>query len=143
MTDVIDGEKTEETVLDTTNIGRKRKVSSSCVTMKTIIRWKSNGTVFVDDLLGFGTYATPQEIAQAEDLLIKSGTVLCTLCGTRVYANKKSVKRHQTKNRKHLNRAIEIARGAKLNLLANSTDGPRTEIITIPPKHIENPNGGM
>jgi hypothetical protein len=90
---------------------RKSFPASDGVSMKTLMRWKVTNSVCVDHLLGFCPDSTPEEHAKAEELLVKTGMLVCCLCGNQVAANKKSVKRHQTKNRKHLQAAVQMANG--------------------------------
>jgi hypothetical protein len=92
---------------------RKSFPASDGVSMKTLMRWKVTGAVNVDHLLGFSMDASPEEHNKAEELLTKTGLLICCLCGMSVSANKKSVKRHQVKNRNHLKAAADFAAGAR------------------------------
>ena len=94
----------DSVVPDVENIsGKKRKsITSGGVTPKTIYRWKMTGAVSVDQLLGYTPGAREDHTALAEELLNKTGLVVCSVCSVVVSANKKSVRRHQVKNRHHL-----------------------------------------
>lgn len=117
-----DFDDVDEGVINTSNVDqngsnysvlgkRKSFPAADGVSMKTLMRWKVTNSVCVDHLLGFCPDATPEEHAKAEELLVKTGMLVCCLCGNQVAANKKSVKRHQTKNRKHLQAAVQMANG--------------------------------
>lgn len=104
-------------------VGQKRKrekSSTSWVTMKTVFRWKQTGSVNVEHLLGCCDGTTAAELSKAQEILDTSGQLVCVLCNIPISANKKCVKRHQTKNRKHLNFLLDLANGNKVLNLANT-----------------------
>lgn len=112
--------------VDSSTHKRRRRSSPSAVTMKTVFRWKSTGDVNIDHLLGCGDVATPAEVARAEEILTNSGQLVCILCNFAISANKKCVRRHQIKNRKHLNAIVQVSNGTMVldpsSTLANISD---------------------
>lgn len=128
----------------TVEIGGKRKrdkASTSWVTMKTVFRWKQTGSVNVEHLLGCGDASTPAELARAHEILDSSGQLICVLCNIPISANKKCVKRHQTKNRKHLNFLLDLANGNKVLNLANTMAA--TANVHILGSATKSPTSGM
>jgi hypothetical protein len=103
------------TIPDESRRGRKRKsdaVSSFSVSMRTVLRWKGKEGVNVEHILGCSDSSPLEERGRCEEVLKATGQLICILCNVSVPANKKSIKRHQTKNKKHLARLAEIGQNA-------------------------------
>ena len=99
--------------LDIANAGKKRKAEGGLtnVSMKTVMRWRGKEGIDICCLLGATDTSTVEERAKAEEILNIAGQLLCILCAQSVSGNKKSVRRHQFKNAKHLTRLGEVAAG--------------------------------
>jgi hypothetical protein len=80
----------------------RRKSTTAYVTLKTIVRWRNTGAVDTEYIQGFSSSSTKDEQNQAEEMLQRTGQIVCNVCHAHVNANKKSIQRHQRKNRKHL-----------------------------------------
>ena len=93
--------------------GKKRKSEGglSNVSMKTVMRWRGKEGIDICCLLGASENSTVEERTKAEEVLNATGQLLCILCAQSVAGNKKSVRRHQFKNARHLIRLNEIAAG--------------------------------
>lgn len=98
---------------DIANVGKKRKAEGglSNVSMKTVMRWRGKEGIDICCLLGATDTSTVEERTKAEEILNIAGQLLCILCAQSVSGNKKSVRRHQFKNAKHLTRLGEVAAG--------------------------------
>lgn len=133
-----EGDRNRSSMLNATSdslepASKRRKSTTSYVTPKTLHRWKATGSVNVDDFLGFGPNSSITDTIRAEEILTNTGLLLCLVCNAQIFANKKSVKRHQTKNRKHVERAalIHHTQGGKLSLFPAVANGD----ITLPMLH--------
>jgi hypothetical protein len=107
--------------------GRKRKsdaISSFSVGMRTVLRWKGKEGVNVEHILGCSDNSPPEERLRCEEVLKTTGQLICILCNVSVPANKKSIKRHQTKNKKHLARLAEIGQNAPEIVVAKVAAAP-------------------
>ena len=91
--------------------GVKRRFSTSCLSMKTVLRWRMSGDVNLDHLYGCSESCSLDEKAKADAILKDSGQLVCIVCNTPISANKKAVRRHQTKNRNHVNYVSQLATG--------------------------------
>ena len=110
--------------------GKKRKSETGLanVSMKTVMRWRGKEGIDIDCLLGATAASTVEERTRAEDILNATGQLLCILCAQSVSGNKKSVRRHQLKNAKHLIRLNEVANGQPFP----STDAAMTIVVPLP-----------
>jgi hypothetical protein len=110
--------------------GKKRKSETGLanVSMKTVMRWRGKEGIDIDCLLGATASSTVEERTRAEDILNATGQLLCILCAQSVSGNKKSVRRHQLKNAKHLIRLNEVANGQPFP----STDAAMTIVVPMP-----------
>ena len=99
--------------LDANLSGKKRKSEGGLtnVSMKTVMRWRGKEGIDISCLLGATDTSTVEERTRAEEILNATGQLLCIICAQSVSGNKKSVRRHQFKNAKHLIRLGEIAAG--------------------------------
>ncbi len=107
-------------------VGQKRRFSTSCLSMKTVLRWRLTGDINLDHLFGCSDSFSEEEKMKAEEILIDSGQLICTLCNTPISANKKAVRRHQTKNRNHTTLLEQLMNGSHVidrntTLMAAST----------------------
>lgn len=59
---------------------RKSFPASDAVSMKTLMRWKVTQAVNVDQIMGFCCEAAPEDREKAEELLQKTGLLVCLLC---------------------------------------------------------------
>jgi len=108
--------------------GQKRRYSTSCLSMKTVARWRLTGDVNLEHLFGCSDTCSFDEKNKAEDLLRESGQLVCVLCNSAISANKKAVRRHQVKNRNHLNLLSQLVSGAHVidrNLVMTTANSPR------------------
>ena len=110
--------------------GKKRKSETGLanVSMKTVMRWRGKEGIDIDCLLGATAASTVEERTRAEDILNATGQLLCILCAQSVSGNKKSVRRHQLKNAKHLVRLNEVANGQPFP----STEAAMTIVVPLP-----------
>lgn len=110
--------------------GKKRKSETGLanVSMKTVMRWRGKEGIDIDCLLGATTASTVEERTRAEEILNATGQLLCILCAQSVSGNKKSVRRHQLKNAKHLMRLTEVSNG----LPFPTTDAAMNIVVPLP-----------
>jgi hypothetical protein len=71
------------------------------VTMTTVNRWREKGKVNLECFYGFNEGATIEEKNKAAEMLQAKGYFHCKLCDEFIKGNKKSIFRHQGRNRKH------------------------------------------
>lgn len=83
----------------------------SSVNMRTVLRWRGKDGINVDHVLGANEAATIEERARAEQVLANTGQLICILCAAAVAGNKKSIRRHQHKNKTHTLRLAELVSG--------------------------------
>lgn len=81
---------------------------SPAVSLTTILRWKAKQKVNVDCFLGFSDSSSEADKVAGTEILSKYGHFYCEWCQTYIRANKKSATRHQTRNKKHLGKAVEL-----------------------------------
>lgn len=108
--------------------GQKRRYTTSCLSMKTVARWRLTGDVNLEHLFGCSETCSYDEKCKADDLLRESGQLVCVLCNSAISANKKAVRRHQVKNRNHLNLLSQLASGAHVidrNSVMTTANSPR------------------
>lgn len=110
--------------------GKKRKSETGLanVSMKTVMRWRGKEGIDIDCLLGASATSTVEERTKAEEILNATGQLLCILCAQSVSGNKKSVRRHQLKNAKHLIRSSDVANG----LPFPTTDAAMNIVVPLP-----------
>lgn len=96
-------------------LGQKRpRFVTSCLSMKTVMRWRLTGDVNLDHIFGCSDSCTQDEKDRAEVIMRECGTVICLICQSSLSANKKAVRRHQQKNRSHLSALDLIEKGAHI-----------------------------
>ena len=126
---VLMGPFVEETAVSNLAMpGQKRRYSTSCLSMKTVARWRMTGDVNLEHLFGCSETCSYDEKTKADDLLRESGQLVCVLCNSAISANKKAVRRHQVKNRNHLNLLAQLVSGAHVidrNLVMTTASSPR------------------
>lgn len=110
--------------------GKKRKSETGLanVSMKTVMRWRGKEGIDIDCLLGATTTSTVLERTRAEEILNGTGQLLCILCAQSISGNKKSVRRHQLKNAKHLVRLNDVSNGQPFP----STDAAMNIVVPLP-----------
>lgn len=110
--------------------GKKRKSETGLanVSMKTVMRWRGKEGIDIDCLLGATSTSTVLERTRAEEILNGTGQLLCILCAQSISGNKKSVRRHQLKNAKHLVRLNDVANGQPFP----STDAAMNIVVPLP-----------
>ena len=76
--------------------------------MNTVNRWKKTGKVNVDCFYGMSNNAPEGDKIKGAEILDTTGHFYCLVCEAYVRGNKKSVCRHQTRNRKHISQLIAL-----------------------------------
>ena len=98
---------TEHIVVEPVETDSKKRKSDELesfegVTINTVNRWKKSRKVDVECLLGMPDHAAEVDRVRGADLLARTGHFYCLICNAYLKANKKSITRHQSKNKKHL-----------------------------------------
>ena len=76
--------------------GHKRaRFSTSCLSIKTVLRRQATGDIQLDHLFGCGDNASMEEKARADAIIRETGQVICTICNSTLSANKKAVRRYK------------------------------------------------
>ncbi len=72
------------------------------VSNRTVLRWHQNRCVDIECLFGFSAFSNSSDRHMAEDLLRFTGQFVCRICNLALAGNRKSVSRHQERNKKHV-----------------------------------------
>jgi hypothetical protein len=115
--------------------GEKRKLEEipkfDGVTEATVSRWKHNGKLNVDCFLGFSDSSSESDKLRGAQILQDMGHFFCLYCESYVRGNKKSVIRHQTRNRKHVAHVEEIGDSKSAAVIKSSESSK--EVSEDPP----------
>ena len=109
---------------------------SPAVSLTTILRWKAKQSVKVDCFLGFSDDSSEVDKVAGTEILAKYGHFYCEWCQTYIRANKKSATRHQTRNKKHLTKAVEFGSGEGVICHESVSQSKGTSSAHAPSKYI-------
>lgn len=125
-------ENKEESSDDFTKLIVKRKLEDiqrfEGVTINTVNRWKRTGKVTVECFLGMGNNSSEADRVKGAEILESTGHFYCLVCDAYIRGNKKSMVRHQARNRRHVQQLLSL--GANHIFATNSDNIPPFDLAT-------------